>query len=337
MNSLKKIAALMVSCSIVLGSAISAFAFTDMPDGEMGVAIDNAVQNGLLTGYDDDTVKPYESITRAQMSAIIVRAFGATENAQTSFGDIPDNAWYKDSVEKAVQMGAFQGDENGNFNPENNITFQETYTVLARVFQFVSRTTSSNAEVLKPADDCLDSFSDKDQIASWAADYAKAVVGNGGYSGIDGQLKPTSQISRGEFAMVMDQLVSLYIDEPGSYTTGFGDGSIVVRTGGVTIDGLNTNKNLILSYGIDSPTVVKNSTLTGCVVIYGGTDKTPIEGSNGKMKADESFIDISAHLYEVRIFAPTSETKISWLNENPRDVYIKSYSDTAVVNFGYMQ
>lgn len=376
MNNLKKLAALLISGAVLAGSAFSAFAaeFSDMPDGEMGVAIENAVNNGLLTGYEDGTVKPYDPITRAQMSAIIVRAFGATEKTASDFADVPADAWYKESVEQAVYMGAFEGDENGNFNPDNNITFQETYTVLARVFQFVSRdiTVSPRVEssveetlaeysritdaahteqtdengttyvtikgkLCNPSDSVLDAFADKDQVASWALDYTKAVVGNGGYAGIDGLLKPTASISRGEFAMVMDQLVSLYIDEPGTYNTGFGSGSVIVRSGGVTIDGLNTDHNLILSYGIDSETSVTNSTIGNCLVIYGGSDKTPVENSNGDLRADESYISISANLYDCRIFAPYSETAISWTNENPREVFIKSYPNTAVVNLGFMQ
>ena len=50
MNNLKKIAALLLAGAVTVGGAVSAFAFTDMPDGEMGIAIENAVNNGLLTG-----------------------------------------------------------------------------------------------------------------------------------------------------------------------------------------------------------------------------------------------------------------------------------------------
>lgn len=374
MKHLKILAALSVACAVSGASAFSALAadFTDMPSGTMGVAIENAVNNGLLTGYEDNTVKPYNPITRAEMSAIITRAFGATEKTPSSFGDVPADAWYKDSVEQAVYMGAFEGDENGNFNPMNNITFQETYTVLARVFQFTPREVSLQLRIAnsidetiaqytkiqdtsyteftdsdgqpairlsgvicKPDDNALDSFPDSGEVASWAVDYAKAVVGNGGYTGIDGMLKPTSAITRGEFAMIMDELVSLYIDEPGTYTTGFGSGSIVVRSGGVTIDGLDTDRNLILSYGIDSATAVKNSRIGNCIVVYGGSDPSPVENAKGELRADESFISLVADMYDCRIFAPYSETAVTWTN-NAKDVFIKSYPDTAVINLGFV-
>ena len=340
MKIFKKLAALTIASAMAVSGAASAMAFSDMPSGAMGVAIENAVSNGLLTGYDDNTVKPNDPITRAQMSAIIVRAFGATEKEANNFADVADDAWYREAVEKAVYMGAFKGDDQGNFNPENNITFQETYTVLARVFQFTERINYQNVGILSPAEDCLDDFADKDQVASWAVEYAKAVVDKGGYTGINGLLKPTDSITRGEFAMVMDELVSLYIDKEGTYTTGFGNGTVVVRSGGVTIDGLNTSKNLILSYGIDKETVVKNSTVDGCVVIYGGTDKTPVQ-TNGKLTADESFISITldsnATIYDCRIFAPYSITNIDCakLNaETDRIPNIKGYAETSIINLG---
>ena len=133
MNNLKKIAALLLTGAVVVGGAVSAFAFTDMPGGEMGIAIENAVNNGLLTGYDDDTVKPYEPITRAQMSAIIVRAFGATEKSDSTFKDVAQDAWYKEAVDKAVYMGAFKGDDNGNFAPLKNLTRAESAMVIYRI------------------------------------------------------------------------------------------------------------------------------------------------------------------------------------------------------------
>ena len=373
MKNMKKLAAVLLAGAMTVGSAFSAFAFTDMPGDEMGVAIENAVRNGLLTGYEDNTVRPYDSITRAQMSAIIVRAFGVTEKSNSEFSDVADTAWYKDAVDKAVYMGAFKGDDNGNFNPENNITFQETYTVLARVFQFVSRDISlrravegsveetiapyyqikdqsytteneNGTEYVKlqgklcaPDDNVLDTFPDKDQVAGWAMDYTKAVVGNGGYTGIDGRLKPNDSVSRGEFAMIMDQLVSLYIDQAGTYSEGFGNGTVVVRAGGVTIDGLNTDKNLILSYGIDKETKVQNSTIGNCIVIYGGTDPTPVKDQNGVLHADDSLISISANMYDCRIFAPCAKVGVAWTNTNPKEVFIKSYSDTASVDLGFMQ
>ena len=133
-KSVKLIAALSAG---VLSLQATAFAdFTDMPEGEVGAAIQTAVNNGLITGYEDGTVRPDGYITRAEMAAIIVRAMGATETSKTTFPDVSADAWYANTVSVAAAMGAFKGDTAGNLNPENYITCQETYTVLSRVFCF---------------------------------------------------------------------------------------------------------------------------------------------------------------------------------------------------------
>ena len=243
----------------VLALQATAFAsFTDMPEDEVGAAIQTAVDNGLITGYDDGTVRPDGNITRAEMAAIIVRAMGATATSTQTFPDVAADAWYADVVSKAAAMGAFKGDTDGNLNPENFITCQETYTVLSRVFCFESYTLNykdgKKGYVGKADEAVLDTFADKATVASWATDYAAAIVGNGGFTGFNGQLKGDSMITRGEFAYLMDSLIGTYIDEPGTYTADTLNAakSIVVRKGGVVIDGLKTDKNLIVAYSVDT-------------------------------------------------------------------------------------
>ena len=52
--------------------------FSDMPYNWSTAALENAVKNGLLTGADGK-IMPKDSLTRAQMATIIVRAFGAAD------------------------------------------------------------------------------------------------------------------------------------------------------------------------------------------------------------------------------------------------------------------
>ena len=302
----------LISCAaamvLTISAGISASAFSDMPEGEMGQALQNAVDAKLIEGIDNDHIAPYDSITRAQMATIITRAFSATEKATSKFNDVSDGAWYADSVSKAVAMGAFEGDDNNNFRPENNITFQETYLVLSRIFGFQPYLTTSGVMVGDCGAEVLDKFADKDSIDSWAVDGARYIVGNGGWTGIDSKLKPKDNITRGEFAVLMDAIVDMYIDEPGTYSE-LTDGLIMVRSGDVTIDGLKSNHNLILTYGIDEKgCTVKNSTVNGVTLVLGGIDLTPaeIESSNGtkRFTPDDAYISLNGNFYDVRISTP---------------------------------
>lgn len=307
MNTLKKIISATAALAMCTSIGVSASAFSDMPDGEMGAALQRAVDVKLMDGVTDDSIAPNANITRAQMATIIVRAFGATEKSDAKFNDVAADAWYADSVSIAAKMGAFEGDDDNNFNPENNITFQETYTVLSRMFGFEPYATK-NGMVSDADASVLDKFSDKDQIADWAKNYAKYIVGNGGWQGIGGKLKPTDTVTRGEFAMLMNAIVKTYVDEPGTYTS-LPDGLTMVRSGGVTIDGLNTKSNLIIAYGVDEKGCqVTNSTVNGVTLVLGGIDKTPKTSTSESGKTstlpDDSYVSIDGTFYDVRVSTP---------------------------------
>lgn len=326
-----KIISILATLALTLNVGISASAFSDMPDGEMGKALQNAVDAGLINGIDNDTIAPYANITRAQMAAIITRAFSATAKSDKTFNDVSADAWYRDVVSQAAYMGAFEGDDNNNFNPENNITFQETYLVLSRVFGFEGYKVSGRELILGDCDiSVLDGFADKGAIAPWAVNGAKYIVGNGGWTGIDGKLKPTDYITRGEFAILMDSIVDTYIDKPGTYKD-LGDGLIMVRSGDVIIDGLKSNHNLILTYGVDEKGCkVVNSVVNGVTLVLGGVDKTPVEkvmddGTN-KLYPDESHVMLHGNFYDVRTKTPFVYVDAS----NAKVQYYRGDKDTLV-------
>ena len=308
MKKISKLAALAAAAILAVQAPVFAD-FSDMPTGEIGAALQKAVDNGLIGGYEDGTVRPDDNITRAQMATIIVRAMGASETSSKSFPDVAADAWYADAVSKAVQMGAFSGDTEGKFNPENNISCQETYTVLSRVFQFIGyprKFSDGTSDVMGASDPAvLDTFADKSSVASWATDYAAAIVQKGGFGGFNGQLKGDAYITRGEFAYLMDALIGTYVDEPGEYKAGSIDGSksVVVRAGGVNIDGLTTDRNLIVAYSADTNGVkITNTTVNGVTAIMGCADPAAF-GTKSSANLT-SYISIIGSFYDVRVCAP---------------------------------
>jgi len=95
--------------------------FSDMPNDWSKEAIGNAVSNGLLSGFNGK-IMPKANLTRAQMAAIITRAFGAAKEASLAdYSDVSKDKWYYDDMAKAVQMKVMSG-SNHKLRPENNIT-----------------------------------------------------------------------------------------------------------------------------------------------------------------------------------------------------------------------
>lgn len=260
----------------VLFSATAFADFSDMPSDEgTKIAIENAVANGLFSGYEDGTVKPDANITRAEMASIISRALGATEEADISdFADVPADSWYYGAFAKAYRMGAFSGDDQKMMHPQNNITFQECFTILSQVFDLLPQYKIAREEVSElPADSIyvggktpriydvsvLNNYADGASVAGWAKVFVAGVVENGGWNGENGYLTPTSYITRGQFAVVMNNLIGNYIDTPGTYTE-LPAGNTIIRCNDVVLDSVVYDASVYISDGVQPSGVVFTET-----------------------------------------------------------------------------
>ncbi len=258
---MKKFIALFLICMMSLSTTAFAVEFSDMPDNWSTAALQNAVENGLLGGTDGK-ILPNDSLTRAQMATIIVRAFGATAEADiSSFKDVAPDAWYHSYVSKAVAMGAFNGAAEA-FNPDNSITRQEAFVVLARAFGLAI---NEKVDVT-----ILEQFSDASLVAEWAKTEVAAIIASGYVGGSDGKLNPNAKITRAEFAVVMDRLIKYYIDDPET-TTFPNDGNVMLRAGGLKLDGVDTEKMVVIGDGVgETDMSIINSHLDSVLLVRGG-------------------------------------------------------------------
>ncbi len=258
---MKKIISLIMVSLLVF--SVSAFAadFKDMPNDWSTSALEAAVKNGLLTG-SDGYIKASDNMTRAEMAAIMVRACGATKEADISaFKDVKESDWFYSSMAKAVAMGAFKG-SNGKLSPQNPITRQEAFLVLSRVFGLDTNIDLSN-------DDKLAGFKDGNKVADWAKNGVGAITARGYVAGNDGYIKPLDNISRAEFAVVMDRLVKYYIDSPDAEIPT--DGNVMIRCAIEKIAGLKTDKMVILGDAVGDANVrIEGADMDGKLSIRGG-------------------------------------------------------------------
>lgn len=240
--------------------------FSDFPTDWSAPAMTHAVQNGLLNG-SDGKILPKGLLTRAQMATMVNRAFASSAKASlTSFTDMVPGAWHYDEMAKSVQMGVFQG-ADGKLSPNDPITREQAFAVLARAFGLADGKASS-----------LDKFSDGAQVSSWARGAVAALVEQGYVSGADGALNPQSYITRAEFAQVMDALVAAYGDQDLKDQTV--EGNLILRTNS-TLENVTVKGDLILADGVSAASL-KNVTVTGRLVVRGGTDGVKLTKSTAK-------------------------------------------------------
>ena len=262
-------AALLLSPTGALGASPSDF--VDFPNDWSQGAMTAAVENGLLGGVGDGRIAPQGEVTRAQMAAIINRAFGAEKQASlSSYSDVAADAWYAVDMAKAVQMGTFSGTGNGMLEPDRAITREEAFSVLARAFALEAGDDSS-----------LANFSDGAQVSSWAKGSVSAMVAAGYVNGSDGnRLNPQQTITRAEFAAVMSKIVAQYIDaEDVQRSRSLSiDGNVVVREG-VDLSGYTINGDVIIADAADAASL-SGVTITGRLVVRGASESLSVEDSS---------------------------------------------------------
>lgn len=265
MKKMLKLTVMTLIMSIVMSFTVSYAGstkqFKDMPENWTTGSLYRAVANGWIKG-DGDKIMPNDNITRAQMAAIIVRAFGATNQADISrFPDVDNSKWYYPEFAAAVYMKAFNGTDEGKLMPDNFITFQECFTVVKNVFNLPEHDES-----------CLTKFIDAKEIADWAKGCMTAVVGGGYWKGINNMLKPKQYITRAEFAVLMDNLITTIITEPGTYKDSL-YGNVLIMSDGVTVENLTTDKIVIVADSVTKDVTLKNINSTSNIVLRGGDVK----------------------------------------------------------------
>jgi len=270
---MKKLLAILLVCLMSLSTVTFAADFADTEGHWALTAINNAAENGLITG-SDGKFYPDDNMTRAEMATIVVRAFGATADADISdFTDVKTSDWFYASMSKAVAMGAFNGSD-GKLNPENSITRQEAFVVLSRVFGLAI---NEKVDVT-----ILDQFSDRELIEDWAETDVAAIIASGYVGGSDGMLNPTANITRAEFAAVMDRLIKYYIDEETTEIPE--DGNVMIRKGDLKLADADTKKMVVIGDGVgESEMSIINSHLDGVLVVRAGK-KVAIDGRYAHVK-----------------------------------------------------
>ena len=254
----------------VFAGTVKASDFKDMPSDWSAEHLIKAVDNGLLTGSDGN-INASGALTAAELATIINRAFGAKETASLDeFTDVAPTAWYREDMAKAVKMGTFKG-ANGKLSPESPVTRERAFTVLARAFALDSGSSSA-----------LSAFADKDDVSAWAASSTAALVSAGHVNGSDGKINPKSNITRAEFAKLINSLASVYIDKNVTDEKTV-NGNAVVRESGVSLSGLTVNGDLIIADGAEN-IKLDNVKVTGRIIIRGSADKVKTTGNTSAAK-----------------------------------------------------
>ena len=245
----------------------------DMPEDWSKDALVKAVDNGLLQGSNGE-IRPKDNLTRAEMAAILNRVLRPSKKADLKgFSDVKEDAWYYDDMAKAVEIGLFKGYDS-KLNPENPISREEAFTVIARAFKADTDYINSNN---------TDKFKDFNKISDFAKDSIEGLHLFGYIDGFEGMIKPKDNISRAEFAKLMDNLVSTYVSKEGEFSTDV-KGNLLLNNPRISLKGLVVEGDLIIAEGVlGSDLDLTDVVVKGRIIVRGGGDLN----LKGKTKAKE--------------------------------------------------
>ncbi|KOR88311.1 S-layer homology domain-containing protein [Paenibacillus solani] len=160
----------------------------------------------VIEGLSDTRFGPNEPITRAQFTAMLVRALGLNDQgADSSFRDVKTNDWYAAAVATAVENKLIEGFSDGSFRPNEQITREQMSVLLLRAMKLAGTDLGTG-----DSDSILEGFKDRDRIASWSEEAVSAIVKSGLMEGRSAdRFVPDARSTRAEGAVVLTRMLMM--------------------------------------------------------------------------------------------------------------------------------
>ncbi len=156
---------------------------------------------GIISGTTDTTFSPDNSISRAEIAALIVRALGKVDDsAVPTFADVKRSDWFYAVAASSANFGIIKGYEDNTFRGRQTIRKEQILAVSARVLK-----EEMGYKDLSDPSSYLAKYSDK--IASWAQlEGALAARENLVVYRVDGRFSGEKDMTRGDAAIILYRL-----------------------------------------------------------------------------------------------------------------------------------
>lgn len=169
--------------------------FRDLSNQWYADPIQRLVQQEIIFGYEDNTVRPLANITRAEATVMILRALKMSGTPyENQFPDVESSYYAAGAIQAAFNNQLISGFPDGSFRPKSRITRGEAAVILVRAFEI-------------PLTDQTNIFKDvKQPYFATSAIHSLAVASlSVGYE--DQTFKPNQPITRAEFATLLTRIL----------------------------------------------------------------------------------------------------------------------------------
>ncbi len=200
----KKILSFITVLSIV-GSSVAS-AFSDLGKEHWAYEkVELMQEKGIISGFEDETFRPDEKVTREQFASILVKSLRLNSSSnEITFEDVDANRWSKEAIELSSQyLTAYESDGKYYFRPEEPAVREDMAVAVVKAKGLQNEVADYQI---------LDKFSDKNLISESTKKYVVIAVEHGFMNGnADGTFNPLGSLTRAEVTAlmynVMDKIV----------------------------------------------------------------------------------------------------------------------------------
>lgn len=172
--------------------------FSDISDVNWAkTAIETLAAKKVINGKSENIFAPYDTITRKEAVAMLVRAFDINfENAKIDFSDLSLDDWSYSNVASAVNAGIITGYEDNTFGGNRNISREEFAVIINRAVSYKQMRLPNN----NPKTD----FTDSAEISEYARESIDILQAAGIINGMgNGSFDPKGECSRAQAAVMI--------------------------------------------------------------------------------------------------------------------------------------
>jgi len=151
---------------------------------------------GIISGDGTGNFRPTDRVSREEFLKMLVVALDlkAEESSDIAFGDVEEDAWYKEYVNIAVSLGVVNGISANQFGVGAPITRQDMAVMTLRALDAAEITLEGDLSV---------QFADVNEISIYAAEGVNALVSAGIINGSDGKFLPNDNLTREQAAKII--------------------------------------------------------------------------------------------------------------------------------------
>ncbi|WP_162462913.1 carboxypeptidase regulatory-like domain-containing protein [Paenibacillus psychroresistens] len=162
----------------------------------------------IVNGVTATEFKPYNKVTRAEFTALLVRALGLSlDTSASSFSDIKASDWYASAISTGSKAGLINGFEDGTFRPNDSITREQMANLISKALTLTGKVVNVDGQI----DQIISKFADNADISAWATSGTAKVTQAGIMQGSAGSFSPDTFADRAQAAVTIKRLLK-YLD-----------------------------------------------------------------------------------------------------------------------------